>query len=126
LTAVGDASFKAAIAAIIEHLENDPVTQPFSPPIPARPTTASLPEGVKGNLLIGTAALEYDGIMSKDEAQSCINALSQPADKKALEQLYRQTVQHSLRDNGLKIATRRGSARVSAMRAIPIEDLSAS
>jgi hypothetical protein len=78
---------------------------------------------VAGNLLIGTAALEYNGVMPRDEAQRCMAVLSQPADKKALEQLYRQTVRRGLRNSGLKIAARRGSARVSEMIPIPIQDL---
>ena len=125
LATKGDASFDKAVAAIVERLENEQVTQPFDSPIQVRPTTASITGALHGRLLVGTAALEYEGIMSRDEAESHLNALSQPADKKAVEQLYRQTVRHGLRDNGLQIAARRGSARVSKMRAIPIQDLAA-
>ena len=123
LAGMGDKSFRDAIQAIIHELETKPFDKPLKPKIPIRPTTASLSEPLHGKLLIGTAELVHPGVLAAETARTRRERLTEPADKEALAQLYRQTVQRGLHDNGLRIATRRGSAKMSELKIIPVAEL---
>jgi hypothetical protein len=84
--------------------------------------TADLPERLRPRLLIGREVMHYHGIMPEAEARGYYDQ-AQPVDQKAIARLYRQTVRRGLRDNGLKIAARRGTADASEMRTIEIGSL---
>jgi hypothetical protein len=122
LPMAGDPSFQQAVAEIIAEIEGQREVLAFTEKIPLRPMTADLPERLRPRLLIGREVMHYHGIMPEAEARGYYDQ-AQPVDQKAIARLYRQTVRRGLRDNGLKIAARRGTADASEMRTIEIGSL---
>jgi hypothetical protein len=122
LPMVGDPSFQQAVAEILAEIEGQREVLAFAERIPLRPMTADLPERLQPRLLIGRELMHYHGIMTEADARGYYDQ-AQPVDQKAIARLYRQTVRRGLRDNGLQIAARRGTANASDLRTIEIGPL---
>jgi hypothetical protein len=111
----GDAPFLAAIQQILQQLETQVVAVPFT--VPVRPSPDAL-GGLASKLLIGRAVLRYHGLMTRAEVTELQSLYTRTSDQRAVMRLYEATQESGMRGRALRIRTRRGTARPSAL--IPI------
>jgi hypothetical protein len=108
----GDAPFRAAIGQLLQQLEAQVVTVPFT--VPVRPSQDALGT-LAGKLLIGRAMLRYHGLMTRAEVAELQALFTRPADRGALVRLYQATQASGMRGRELCIRARRGTARPSEL-----------
>jgi hypothetical protein len=106
-----DTRFREIVQAIIDELNDR--KQTFMSPIPHRPHTNDIPIPLQDKLLIGRAVASYHGIMDEAETEALLKTANLgTVDKGALRRLYAKTVRRGLRQSGLQIGVRRGSAPI--------------
>jgi hypothetical protein len=124
-----DEAFRTAVGSIHAELErrrDSGLTFDFKTPVPKRPHTADLPEALRDRLLIGRAVASYHGIMDAEKTAGLLARDElQHVDGRALRRLYDKTVARGLRNSGLLIGARRGSAKpaeIEPIEILPLDD----